>query len=506
MKSPLLTNFKRFETLWGLLLVAGMANGLMQLSRIAIERFDGLTPVAGLADLSQGGRRTLLAYTAAMGIGMVLNGVVQEMWTTDALRTARGIGARLWREFVMVAVGFFTLVVAIAAAATGGDLGAALAWPLVPLGMWLGLVVFEPLVIGWGTTLAIGALIGLGFGVEWVGTLQGVPLVAATAGALALLFATLKAMTQKAYRDATLKRQLDGGVSVHSDPLDIAPWERALRKHRLPDARWTGGPVRTRDQHLAALDFERWGWAPRGWPLGRLGFDGAATLLVGQVVLAALALAALSSDPARTTLDWLAELLGRPSALTDAQGNHMTRHWFAANIYACALFAALLVVNDRMLPGLRSGRLYPHSRQTRAELIARGSRQAWQKTGLVLLAVSTALWLAATLAAGAPLGPEPPAFAIAFAAAAATLPLYQLVASLRETRTPKPPAPWVNITWMIVGLSAACSVMVLLTLGILGLGTLPAWLAVVALAATVPVGQGLFRRYLVRRFATLELR
>lgn len=492
---------KRWDALWGLAMVIGMGNGLFQLSGGLIERVAWLSPGAEVAGLGPVGARSLGLFAAALGLGMVVSGVLQDLWSAAAMRGTIGLRRRLRLELVVVFVAFAGLALALALRASE-PVASALVWPVLPLGVTLGLLVFDP---RWPAVMVppvVVALIGSALGIEW---LAGLSLLALGLGTLATTFVlalTLVRLTSLENQSAILVRQLEGSLSVTRHPLDILPFERRLRRGTLPNVRWTNGPVRTLEDHTRALEFERWGWAPRGWPFGRAGAAGFALVLLGLVTLGLAFLPRLfGSESTPTLIATLAELLGRPRPTATG----LDRTWLVANAYPVILYTALLVVNDRMLPGFQQARLYPLSRTERALALWRGARDLWLGTLGRLAALSAALWLAATWAAGLGFEAAPPVFLVALVVAVAGLPLYQLTSSLRETRGTRHIAPWVAISIMIALLSVACGVIVGITVVVLELDTAAAWLSLAVLAASIVPGQLALRRHLIRRFRTLEL-
>lgn len=497
MKSPVVTCLRRWDTLWGLALVGGMGNAFFQLSRGLIERVEWLSPDPAVADLSAAGARTLGGFAVALGLGMIMSGVLQELWTASAMRSATGLRRRVRRELAGLSWALGALMVL--GAAVSGGLAGAVAWPLLPLGLVAGLVIFDPRMLGVGTFGALLAVVAVGLGVEWALALAPEVQLAATAATAGGAGFVLAYLTGQRNQDATLIQQLDGKLNVHRNPLDIQPFERALKRGSLRDARWARGPIRTQADHIRALDFERWGWARPGWPFGRLGATGFVLLLV---VLSAIGLSWFPTELPRGASSLVAELLGQPHLLADATLN---RTWLVANVYPGLLFAALLVVNDRLMPSFPHARHYPLGRQARARILFAGSVRAWLRTLAPLALGSAALWLAAMHLSETPFSPAPPVFLIALVASLAALPLFQVCASLRETRGPKSGPPWVSVTWMILLLSGACAVIFVITTAALKSSPGLAWVTLAVVAAVAALGQLAFRHYLFRRIQTLEL-
>jgi len=497
----LLRCLKRWDALWGLAMVLGMGNGLFQLSRGLIERVAWLSPGSEVADLGAVGARSLGWLAAGLGLGMVVSGVLQDLWSAATVRGTVGLRRRLRLELAWL-FGALAGLAALGVLGASEPFGTALVWPLLPLGVALGLLIFDPRAPAIVIPPVLVVLLGSALGVEWLAALPALALAAGMLATTLGLVLVVARLTSLENQNVILLRQLDGSLTVTRHPLDVLPFERRLRRGTLPDARWTGGPVRTLADHTRALEFERWGWAPRGWPFGPAGAAGFALALLGLVTLALGLLPPLFGSPSAPSLvATLAELLGRPRPAESG----LDRTWLVANAYPVILYTALLVVSDRMLPGLQPARLYPLSRTERALALWRGARDLWLRTLGGLATTSAALWLAVTWAAGLGFEAAPPVFLVALVVATAGLPLFQLTTALRETRGTRHIAPWVAISIMIALLGLACALIVGITVLVLELAPIPAWTVLAFLAASVVPGQLALRHHLIRRFRTLEL-
>lgn len=506
MKSPLLTCLKRPATIWGVLMVLGMCNGLFQLASGIVRSVTWLSPDMQTASLSEVGKRSLFGLAAMFGLGMILSGVIQELWTTAALRHVQGLRRRLRRELLLagfVAMALLVVLALLDATEHQTSLSSAAVWPLLPLGLILGLTIFEPRWVGTGTIVTLLVLFAASLGVEWAskGLATEMPIAMGLLHVLAIGTAVLLVwlLTGLKSQSATLVKQLDGRLNTHRSPLDIQPWERRLRLGTLPDSRWTGGPIRTLSDHFRALDFERWGWTRKGWPFGFLGATG---FVLVMVWINALWVNLLPAEAPTSYFATISEMLGRPELDSHTVLN---RTWLMANLLPGFVYAALLVINDRKLPAFRVGHLYPLSREQRITLIVRGSRAAWIQTLVPMTLATGVLWLAATVMAGVPMESAPPLFLITGVAAGASLPLIQLTAALRETRGNRSPNPLVSVSWMILMFSLNCAVLFGVVVLTLELGALGGWLTLAITALAMPLGQWLFQRYIEQRFRTLDL-
>lgn len=506
MKSPLLTCLKRPATIWGVLMVLGMCHGLFQLTSGVVRTITWMSPRADDVSLTSVGQRSLFGLTAMLGLGMILSGVIQELWTAAALRHAKGLRARLRVDLGLVLVGALAVLATVClvdAAHQSANLASAAVWPLLPIGLILGLTIFEPRWVGTGTILSLLALFAVCLGVEWLsaGWIAAGPLVQVglLGGSLVAGASWIGLLTGLNNQSQTLTKQLDGRLNTHRSPLDIQPWERRLRHGTLRDARWTSGPIRTTADHIRALDFDRWGWTRKGWPFGILGTTG---FVVMMVLVNAIWVSLLPSETATSYLATISEMLGRPEL--DSR-SAMNRTWLMANFLPGFVYAAFLVITDRMVPAFRVGRLYPFSREQRATLLVSGSRAAWTRTLIPLALATGVLWLASTTLSGTPFNAAPPVFLATAVSAAASLPLLQCIAALRETRGNRTPNPLVSVSWMILMFSLNCLTSFGVVVLVLKQNALDGWLTIALVALMIPLGQWLFQRRIRRRFRTLEL-
>ena len=518
MKPAVLKTMLRGETLWGVVLLVGMANALLMAVRAFGQGPALLHPGLGAgAEFTSAAVWAMVAFCAAAILGMLATGALLELtscgftWSLPGFREAARrdlwiLAALAWLPSLGLLVGLDTADLAGEASRPGGPLLGVLVLPSI--GLAAGLAVFDPRLAGWPQLACAVAILAPLLFMEHL-LLWNAPLVLVPAAAAA---AVLVLVLRRSAAKAPQRELLLGGevalTHANRHPFAPQPWERAERRGRLIERVWSGGADAFRTRPLEVLEFERWGWSRGTWPLGRLGPAGLAALLMLVTTFLFAQRVGLDLEAGRRLflgLVWNARLLDELGAGED-DVLHM--------VLPGALFLTYLSVGDRMQPSLRVGALYPMSRRQRAELLWRGGLVNWTR---VFLASALVLGLLAGVAAwssGLPfgrmrevptLGDGPPYLLICLFGCAALLPILQLGASLRELYPGERLTPWKALLTMIFLASLFVGLLYAAVLNLAELHAFEQWTCLTIAPVVAVAGQIAWRMYLQARMRIMDL-